>query len=469
MPKPTLEQLEAQFTKTANTIETAVKDLQEKKAGTQEVLDLIDEKTAGDKELLTKAQADVEELNSGIGEVNEAIKQIQSKLGRIRQMSASDLTVNGRYKGLFASPREAKAFALLIMAATTVGDQKFTSVHESAKKSLDEMGIDPYLIDEAGRKAMTGGSATGGGSLVTSEQIPSIMYLLERYGRYRANAQLMPMGAGQTTQPKIDGLMTMYVPGEGTAITAGDPTLKLVSLVPKTLCGLTAYSLELEEDSLVMLGEMLGGLFARSIAYYEDLCGFLGDGTSTYFGFNGIAGALRAVDATIANIKSLVVGAGNAYSELTLANFESVAGTLPDFADSDDPGEGADTAKWYAHRYFFWTVMVKLALAAGGTTAQEILLGAAVRKKQYLGYPVEFAQVMPKAEGNSQICALLANLRQGAYLGTRGGIEVAQSEHRYFDQGLMAVRVRSRMAINVHGVGDTTNAGPICGLITAAS
>ncbi|MBW2560892.1 MAG: phage major capsid protein [Deltaproteobacteria bacterium] len=469
MPKPTIEELEARFAKTADGIELAVKDLQEKKAGTQEVLDLIDEKTAADKELLTKAQADVEELNSGIGEVNEAIKQIQSKLGRIRQMSASDLAVNGRYKGLFASPQEAKAFALLVMAATTAGDQKFASVHDSAKKSLDEMGIDPYLVDEAGRKTMTGGSVTGGGSLVTSEQIPSIIYLLERYGRYRANAQLMPMGAGQTTQPKIDGLMTMYVPGEGGEITKGDPTIKLVSLTPKTLCGLTAYSLELEDDSLVMLGEMLGGLFARSIAYYEDLCGFLGDGTSTYFGFSGIAGALRAVDATIGNIKSLVVGAGNAYSELTLANFESVAGTLPNFADSDDTAGGVDSAKWYVHRYFYWTVMVKLALAAGSGTAQEVLLGTAVRQKSYLSYPVEFTQVMPKAEGNSQICALLGNLRQGAYLGTRGGIEVAQSEHRYFDQGLMAVRVRSRMAINVHGVGDTTNAGPICGLITAGS
>lgn len=308
MAEPTLRELEAQFTKTADAIETAVTDLQEKKAGTQEVLDLIDEKTAGDKELLTKAQADVEELNSGLGEVNEAIKQIQSKLGRIRQMSASDLTVNGRYKGIFASPREAKAFALLVMASTMADEKKLVTRYDQVRKSLDEMGIDPYYVDGDGRKTMTGGSVTGGGSLVTSEQIPTIMYLIERYGRYRANAQLMPMGAGQTTQPKIDGLMTMYVPGEGGEITKNDPTIKLVSLTPKTLCGLTAYSLELEEDSLVLLGEMLGGLFARSIAYYEDKCGFLGDGTSTYFGFTGIAGALRAVDATIGNIKSLVVG-----------------------------------------------------------------------------------------------------------------------------------------------------------------
>lgn len=270
------------------------------------------------------------------------------------------------------------------------------------------------------------------------------------------------MGAGSTLIPKIDGLLTVYCPGEGGSITKSDPTIEAISMTPKTLCALTAFSLELEDDSLVALGELLADLFARSFAYYEDLCGFLGDGTSTYFGFKGIAGALMAVSSTIANIKSLVVGAGNAYSELTLANFNSVCGTLPDFADNGD-------AQWYVHRYFYFTVMVALALAAGGTTATEVILSAGQKRKMYLEYPVAFTQVMPKAAANSQICALLANLRMGALLGTRGGIEFASSDQRYFDQGLMAVRGRNRIAINAHGVGDTTNAGPICGLITAAS
>ena len=147
---------------------------------------------------------------------------------------------------------------------------------------------------------------------------------------------------------------------------------------------------------------------------------------------------------------------------MTLANFNSVIGTLPDMADNGE-------AQWYVHRYFYFTVMVALALATGGADATEVILGAGQRKKMFLAYPVDFTQVMPKAAANSQICALLANLRMGAYLGTRGGMEFAQSDQRYFDQGLMAVRGRDRIAINVHGVGDTTNAGPICGLITAAS
>jgi HK97 family phage major capsid protein len=272
----------------------------------------------------------------------------------------------------------------------------------------------------------------------------------------------MPMGAGSTQVPKNSALLTMYCPGEGGAVTQTAPTIATIAMTPKTLCGLTAYSMELEDDSLVALGELLGGLFARSCAYYEDLCGFLGDGTSTYFGFKGITGALLAVSATIANIKSLVVGAGNIYSELTLANFNSVVGTLPQFAD-------IGSAAWYEHRYFYYTVFVAIALAAGGVQAAEVIQGAGQRQKLQLGYPVNFTQVMPRTAANSQICSIFGDLRQGAILGTRGGIEIAQSSERYFDQGLIAILCRDRIAINAHGVGDTTNAGPICGLITAAS
>jgi len=225
---------------------------------------------------------------------------------------------------------------------------------------------------------------------------------------------------------------------------------------------ITTISMELTMDSAVAIGEVVGREIARAFAKKEDLVGFLGDGTSTYFGDRGITGALRAVDSTIGNIKSLVVGSGNAYSELALVDFEKLVGTLPDYADDDD-------VKWYVHRYFFFTVMVKLALAAGSGTTIEILEARGIKQKNYLGYPVDFSSVMPKAEANSQICAIFGNLRLGAYLGERYQRSIDRSEEAYFTQALIGIRGLQRVAFAVHGVGDTTDAGPICGLITAAS
>jgi len=460
MPQLTLEE---QLKQTADLVEAAVKDLPNK-ASKIEVLTLIEERTKDDRERIAKSVADVDTLNKGIAEMRESTDLIRKQLRRINQYpEPTELSLaRGGYGGRFSSPREAKTFALLVMAGVLASEPMMKDRFDHVRKSLDDLGVEPYWIGADGKKTMTGTAQTGGSALVTVEQSATILKLLEQYGKFRANARIMPMAAGSTLVPKIDSLLTVYCPGEGGAVTAGDPTIQTVVLTPKTLCALTAYSLELEDDSLVALGELLADLFTRSFAYYEDLCGFLGDGSSTYFHYTGITGALRAVSATIASIKSLVVGAGTTYGALTLANFGAVPGILPDFADDGD-------AKWYVHRYFYWTVMVALALAAGGTTGTEVILGAGQKQKMFLSYPVEFTQVMPRVAAVSQICALLANLRQGAYLGTRGGLEFASSDQRYFDQGLVAVRGRDRVAINAHGVGNTTNAGPICGLITAPS
>lgn len=459
----TNEQIEKRLKETADIIETAVEDIKKNLATKKEVTDLISERTGEDAEIIKNSQANIDLLNTGIGEVKAEIDRLNSQLrdlSRQKLSSPFQQSVKG-YRGYFSSPQEAKAFALLVMASSMGGHSQFKERVEQVNKSLEDMGIEPYLVDGNGHKVMVGsGQVTG--SLVTVEQIPSIIMLIETYGKYRANAQNVPMGAGQTVQPKVDGLLTGYVPGEGGTITETEPEIPVITLTPRTINFLTAYSMELEDDALVALGELLAGLFARSMAYYEDLIGFLGDGTSTYFGMLGITGALLKVDATIANIKSLVVGTtgcGFHYDDLTLADFSKVAGTLPEFADDGD-------AKWYEHRYFYYTVFVALALDAGGTHASEVIIGAGQKQKLQLGYDVEFTQVMPKAVAVSQICALLANLRQGAMLGTRGGIEFAQSSERYFEKGVIAVRGRDRIAVNAHGVGNTTNAGPIVGLIT---
>ncbi len=462
MPKNEKE-LEAKLEQTCEAIEAGLKDIKENKASKQEVLDMIEEKKQEDAEAIKAVQGQVAEVKSATEELKEAAATLGKQLKGMRSNGYAVLKgANGGYSGFFASADEAKAFGLVVMAAATANRKDIADRHGSICKALEGMGIEPQWIDEKGFKTMTGVSQTGGSALVTVQQIPSIIRLFEIYGVFEADALVMPMGAGQTLQPKTSSLLTIYCPGEGGSTSTSDPVIDLISHVAKTLCALTAYSLELDEDAAVGLGELLAFLFARSYAYKIDQIGFLGDGTSTYFGFTGITGALRAVDATIGNIKGLVVAAGNAYSEITLANFESVVGTLPEYADDG-------FAKWYAHRYFYYTVMVKLALAAGGVTAREILNDAGQRQKMFLSYPLRGTQVMPKAEGNSQICTVFGNLKQGAQLGRRGALEIAQSTERYFEQGLVAVRARRRLSFNVFGVGDTTDAGPITALVMAAS
>jgi HK97 family phage major capsid protein len=212
------------------------------------------------------------------------------------------------------------------------------------------------------------------------------------------------------------------------------------------------------------MGDDLAGEIAYAFALKEDQCAFIGDGTSTYGGMQGVCTKIKGLSGTIANIAGLVVGSGNAYSEQVLTDFEAVAAKLPVYADTP-------RAKWYCHKSFYWNVMVKLALAAGGVTGSETTSGVA---KRFLGYDVEFVQVMPR-RGKQPGCALLGDLSLAASFGSRRDTTIAISEHSRFrkrpdrDPRHRAVRhQRSRRRQRI-GNRRLRVPGPVVGLITAAS
>ncbi len=369
-----------------------------------------------------------DDTKTAVLEMKECINELQKSLQLIRRARISGELAGQEYKSFWPTDYEAKQFGEIILAA-------------------------------ARRKAMGEGTGTGGGILVPSELGLRIIEKMGQYGKFRKNATIVPMGSDRLDVPKVEADLTIYAPGEGQPITASDMDFSLVGLIVKKFCALAVISSELEEDSVIAIGEIIGMSIARSMAKKEDLIGFLGDGTSTYFGMTGIVGALRGVDAVIDNIKSLYVGTGNAYSELTLDDFEGVVSILPDDAD--------DGAQWFVNRKFFFSVMQKLARGAGAADVFAILSD---RKERYfMGYPVEFVSAMPSTEANSQICAILGDLRLGAYLGERRQLEIARSDQRYFESDRIGIRGLQRIDINAYGVGDTTEAGPIVGLITAAA
>jgi HK97 family phage major capsid protein len=458
--------------KTVAVIQTALDQMRRNPGiGTRDELKtFIDESVKADKEALAAAQTELTAVKSEAEEMKALTDQLQSQMRRMQANNFATLKgEGGRYHGHFSCPEEAKMFGLLLMGQSLETCKhlpelgaKYARVMKAIEKTGHELVYVKESTGERIQKASTTVSQASGSLLVTSEMVPSLITLFEQYGVFEADAAPLPMGASSAWQPKMDALMTLYCPGEGGAITVTDPTVNGVTLTPRSVLGLIAYSMELDEDSAIALAELYGAWIAASYGYYIDLIGFLGDGTSTYFSMTGVAGAMRAVDSTISSIKGVVVGSGNAYSELVYGDFEAMAGKLPQFADNE-------RTRAYMHKYFYYTVFVRAALAAGTGHAQEVILGSAQRQKQMLGYPVRFTQVMPKAEANSQHVVTLGDLWLGAKFGTRGAMEIAQSDQRYFDQRLIAVRTCRRMAINAHGVGDTSKEGPLIALYTAAS
>lgn len=296
-----------------------------------------------------------------------------------------------------------------------------------------------------------------GGYLVPEEFESAIIVLRETYGVFRANAKIVPMGSDTKWQPRWTSGLTAYFVGEAASGTESKAGYDRVGLVAKKLMALAYVSSELDEDAIVSLGDTLAGEIAYAFALKEDNCGFNGDGTSTYGGMVGVRQKLLDVFTTSGGT-GLIVGSGNAYSELTLADFQKVQGALPEFAERN--------AKWYCSKRFWSEVLMKLALAAGGVPAAEIMMGG---EKRFLGSPVVVSQVMPTTEANSQVPIAYGSLDMAAMFGDRRGVTIAESIHDRFSDDEIAFRGTQRFDINVHSVGVTGTAGPVVGLVMAAS
>lgn len=318
----------------------------------------------------------------------------------------------------------------------------------AARKFCDENGL---------TRAMSEGVNETGGYTVPTEFSNDIIDLREQYGVFRKYAKVVPMASDTLIIPRRVSGLTPYFVAEAGSITASDKGWDQVELVAKKLAVLARYSTEVNEDSIIDFANDLASEIGYAFANKEDECGFNATGTSTDGGMTGVCQRLLDVYTTTGGV-GLKLGAGNAYSELLLTDFEAVVGLLPEYADPN--------AKWFVSRSFYWNVMVRVLLAAGGVTATEI---EDTRKQIFMGYPVVFSQVLPKTEANGQVCALFGDLAKAAILGTRRDTTIMTSEHSRFANDQIEIRGTERFDINVHSVGDATNAGPIVGLITASS
>ena len=158
----------------------------------------------------------------------------------------------------------------------------------------------------------------------------------------------------------------------------------------------------------------------------------------------------------------LIVGTGDLLSEITLADYHKVIGILPSYAE--------DEAAWYTSKWVWANSMQRLALAAGGNTADNIQGGA--MGKMFLGFPVVVVTgtIYPKTDTTSQMLATFGNLAQSSTFGDRRTLTMRITETEDdARKDLVSVISRERFDINNHDLGTATVAGPIVGLMSKGS
>lgn len=308
-------------------------------------------------------------------------------------------------------------------------------------------------------KAGAEGVNSLGGALVPIQFDNDLIDLREEFGVFRRNAKISQMTSDTKVVPRRTGGLTAYWGAENAQMTDSDKTWDDVELVARKLYALAKYSAEYSEDAIISVGNDLAQEIAYAFSIAEDAAGFNGDGTGAYGRITGVRTKLLSIYTATGGV-GLKLASGNQWSEITLNDFHGMTAILPMYARRGN-------VKWYAHQAFYSNVMQRLAFAAGGVTAAEIAAG--MKEPRFMGFPVEITQTLPAVEANSQIPVLFGDLAAAALFGDRRSTTIAVSEHANFEKEQWTIRGSERLDINVHDVGTTLAAGPMVGLITAAS
>ena len=295
------------------------------------------------------------------------------------------------------------------------------------------------------------GTAGGQSVIVPDEMVLPIISLREQYGLARRMCYVHPMASDTATVPRDSADVTAYFVGREAAPTAGDPGFDDVQLTARNLACETRLSNDYADDSAINLADHVAQKHARGFAVKEDGCLFNGDGTSTYGGIQGIRptilGLAGAVDAASGN---------DTFAEITAADLRKVMGTLPDF-----PGINPS---WITSKPGSEAMFGRLKDAVGGNTKQDLSQG---EPDTWGGYDIVTNPAMPKVltDLSDVVMTIFGDLMMGVILGDRRGITMMVDPYSLSSYQQTKIISSERFDLNCHGLGDSSNAGPIVALV----
>jgi HK97 family phage major capsid protein len=329
------------------------------------------------------------------------------------------------------------------LAGTFLGDQ-------DAKRWCMDHGVESRAMGESTMGA--------GGFAVPEEMSAAIIRNVETYGVAPSAMQNVPMSSDTLLVPKRLTGVTGYWVGESSEITTSDPTGTQVQLVAKKLACGTRVANELLADSIVSVADWLVQEFSLELAKKGDEAAFNGDGTSTY---GGVQGIVTKIDDGTHTASVVDAASGNTgFETLDLADFSKALGALPRYA--------LGGAAWYISPAGYHASIERLQMAAGGNMVGDLANGGVPR---FLGLPVVQTLVLDSTLGAdvSVIKVLVGDAALAGIYGIREQVNIRSTVDEYarYDQTAWYATVRTDY--NWHSLGDTSDAGPMVALKTAAS
>lgn len=276
-----------------------------------------------------------------------------------------------------------------------------------------------------------------------TEYSGQVVELVAAYGQARKYGTVFPLGTGTVKLPKLKTDTTFTLLAQSTAITEKSPQTEWVTFTPEKFGGLIRLPTELDEDSIVAIGQFIARYAARNMARSEDHNFFVGTGAAS--GVNGTAeGATKLV---VTNSKTKASGTLGSPSEFTLAHWRSIRPVV----DSPALWQGA----YYCHPTF-----ESLFASYNDSDNQPYIRNGQMASLD--GFPIRWVDVMPPlltTDVVSTVHGLFGDLSY-MYLGVRGGIRFQTSVEAAFATDETLIRALERFTVGQMATGS------LSGLIT---
>lgn len=291
-------------------------------------------------------------------------------------------------------------------------------------------------------------------SALTTSDIPmptgysgEVAELVGIYGTARMYGTVIPLPNGIFKLPKLGTDTTFTLNAIATAVTEKSPTVTNVTFTAEKFGGLVRLPNEIDEDSIVAMGQFIARYGARNIARVEDHNFWAGTGAAS--GVNGTAEGLTK--SVVTDSKTTVSGVLGSPSEFTLTHFRTLR-TIP---DSTALRFGA----YYMHPSF--EQLLNTFNTSGnkpynpqaqimGTGAQPFATGPTLD-----GFPIRWVDVLPvytTSDALSTVHILFGDASFN-YLGIRRGPEFATSREAGFTTDETLVRILERFTIGKMATG----------------
>lgn len=292
-----------------------------------------------------------------------------------------------------------------------------------------------------------------GKAALTASDIPlpvdysgEVVELVSAYGNARRYGTVFPLTAGTVKLPKLTTSPAFGLIALNAAVTQKSPQFAFVNFAAEKWGGLIILPNEIDEDSVVNVGQFIARYAAREMAKIEDVVFWTADGSGTYDSLEGLTKSVVTDSKTVALASTKVK-----ISDVTLAKLRE----LRTVVDAPALAMGA----YYLHP------SMEQALNGMNTAGDKPYMAAGVQGASLDGFPIRWVDVLPAystANAASTVFGLFGDASFN-YLGVRGGMRFDISDALGFANDQLYIRALERFTIGKMATGS------VAGLITAAS